>query len=54
MEQRKLRKEFVTESECDLIETIRNYKNSMHNPSLELEWFARQLFENLLYDNENE
>jgi len=54
MEKRKLRKEYVTESEWDLIETIRNYKNSMHNPSLELEWFARQLFENLLYDNENE
>jgi len=36
------------------IETIRNYKNSMHNLSLELEWFARQLFENMLYDNENE
>jgi hypothetical protein len=54
MENRKLRKEYVTEKEWDLIETIRNYKNSMHNPSLELEWFARQLFENMLYDNERE
>ena len=48
MDNRKFRKEYVTEQEWDLIETIRNYKNSMHNPSLELEWFARQLFENML------
>jgi len=54
MENRKFRKEYVTDEEWNLIETIRNYKRSMHNPSLELEWFARQLFENMLYDNDNE
>jgi hypothetical protein len=54
MDNRKGRKEFVTEKEWDLIEAIRNYRNAMHNPSLELEWFALKLFENLLYDNEVE
>ena len=50
---RTLKKEYVTDKELDLIEAIRNYKNSMHNPSLELEWFAQKLFENLMYDDEN-
>ena len=51
---KKLEKRNLTEEEWDLIEAIRNYKNSKHNPSFELEWYALQLFENLLYDNENE
>ena len=50
----KMEKRNVTEKEWDLIEAIRNYKKSMHNPSFELEWYALQLFENLLYDNDNE
>jgi hypothetical protein len=44
----------LTEKEWDLIEAIRNYKKSMHNPSFELEWYVLQLFENLLYDNNME
>ena len=51
---KKMEKRNLTEKEWDLIEAIRNYKKSMHNPSLELEWYVLQLFENLLYDNENE
>jgi hypothetical protein len=54
MDKNKLRKEYLNEKEWDLIESIRNYKKSMHNSSIELEWFALQLFENLLYDNDDE
>ena len=39
----------LTEQERELIEAIRNYRNSKHNPSLELEWWALKLFEKLLY-----
>ncbi len=42
----------LTEKEKELIEAIRNFKNSKHNPSIELEWFIRELFETLLYDDE--
>ena len=49
----KVEKKILTEKEWDLIETIRNYKKSKHNLSIELEWYARQLFENLLYDDED-
>ena len=49
----KIEKRNLTEKEWDLIEAIRNYKKSMHNPSFELEWYALRLFENLLYDNDN-
>ena len=42
----------LTEKEWELIEAIRNYKNSQHNPSQQLEWHVLKLFENLLYDNE--
>jgi hypothetical protein len=50
---KKLEKRILTEKEWDLIETIRNYKKSKHNISIELEWYARQLFEILLYDSED-
>ncbi|MDR0824579.1 MAG: ArsR family transcriptional regulator [Prevotella sp.] len=43
----------LTEEEKELIEAIRNFKNSKHNPSEQLEWYAVKLFENLLY-NEKE
>ncbi len=41
----------LNEKEEELIEAIRNIKNSKHNPSFELEWYIRMLFEELLYDN---
>jgi len=44
----------LNEKEWDLIESIRNYKNSFHNPSLELEWYAIKLFEIMLYDDDKE
>ena len=44
----------LNEKEWDLIEAIRNFKKSHHNPSFELEWYAIQLFEILLYDSDNE
>lgn len=42
-----------SEEERELVEAIRNYKNSMHNPSFELEEYARMLFDNMMYGNEN-
>lgn len=42
-----------SEEERELIEAIRNYKNSLHNPSFELEDYANQLFNNLMYGNED-
>jgi len=50
---KKLGNKILIEKEWELIEAIRNYKKSKHNRSLELEWYARQLFENLLYDEED-
>jgi len=44
----------LNDKEWDLIEAIRNYKNSHHNPSIELEWYVRKLFEIMLYDSNNE
>jgi hypothetical protein len=46
-----MEKRNLTEKEWELIEAIRNYKKSQHNPSQQLEWFVLKLFENLLYDN---
>jgi len=43
----------LTEKEWELIEAIRNYKNSRHNLSQQLEWYALKLFENLMYDAED-
>lgn len=43
----------LTEKEEELIQAIRNFKNSKHNPSFELEWYARRLFDELLYDDED-
>lgn len=39
-----------TNEERDLIEAIRNFKNSKHNYSYNLERYARDLFEKLMYD----
>ena len=43
----------LTEQEEELIEAIRNFKNSKHNPSVELELYIRQMFEELLYPDED-
>lgn len=39
----------ITEQENDLIEAIRNYKNSFHNKSSELRRFAKILFDEMIY-----
>ena len=40
----------LTEQEKELIEQIRNYKKSKHNPSKNLKWYILELFYNLLDD----
>jgi hypothetical protein len=40
----------LTEKEWELIDTIRNFKNSNHHCTWEVEFFVRELFENLLND----
>ncbi len=40
----------LTDEERELIEAIRNFKNSKHNYSFELEMWIREKFENLLND----
>ena len=41
----------LTEEEADLIEAIRDYKKSKHNPSLSIEIYIRRLFEDLLNED---
>ncbi|MCW0492479.1 hypothetical protein [Riemerella anatipestifer] len=38
----------LNEKEKELIEAIRNYLKSKHNPSLDLEYYARILFEKIM------
>ncbi len=40
----------LSEQEKELIEQIRNYKNSKHNPSKELRQVVKELFDELLND----
>lgn len=40
----------LTEQEKELVEAIRNFKRSRHNPSTELEIWIVRLFEKLLYE----
>ena len=40
----------ITEQENDLIDAIRNYKNSHHNKSKELKRFASILFDEMIND----
>ena len=35
----------ITEREWELIEALRNFRNSKHNPSLQLELFIEELVE---------
>ena len=39
----------LTKQEAELIQAIRNFNKIKHNPSIELEWWIRELFERLLY-----
>ena len=49
-----MKTEFIlTEKERELIEVVRNYKNSKHNPSKTLEMYVKQLFDELLFENED-
>ncbi len=38
----------LTEKEKELIEAIRNYLKSKHNPSISLEYYVRELFERMM------
>ena len=40
-------KKEITEKEWELIEALRNYRKSMHNPSLELEYYIDDLIDSL-------
>ena len=37
----------ITEKEWELIEALRNFRNSRHNPSIELEMFIDELVDEL-------
>lgn len=43
-----------TDKEEELIEAIRNLRNSKHNYSLELEFYVRELFEKLLESDDSD
>jgi hypothetical protein len=43
----------LTEKERELIETLRNLKNSKHNYSIRLEEYARELFDTILDEIRN-
>jgi hypothetical protein len=46
-----MEKKNLTEKEWELIEAIRNFKNSKHNYSFQFELYLRELFETLLREN---
>ncbi len=41
----------LTDEEKELIEAIRNYRNSQHNPSNHLEIYTVRLFEKMMYED---
>ena len=43
----------VNEQEWELLEAIRNFKNSHHNPSFQLEAYVLQLVDEIMYDSED-
>jgi len=47
-------KQELTEKEWELIQAIRNYQNSKHNPSQQLEYYILKLFEALMYENDKD
>ena len=46
-----MEKRNLTEKEWELIEAIRNFKNSKHNYSFQFESYLRELFETLLKED---
>ena len=48
-----MKKQKFTEDELELIEAIRNYKKSLHNPSTQLEEYAQWLFHDLMYGDKD-
>jgi len=47
-----MEKRILTDKEWELIEAIRNFKNSKHNYSFEFELYLRELFEILLREKD--
>ena len=45
-----MKQRLITEKEWELIQQIRNLRNSRHNPSIELEMEVDELFEQLKYE----
>ena len=43
----------ITEKEWELIEALRNFRNSKHNPSVQLELYIDQLVDELEEQDEN-
>lgn len=37
----------LTDKETELIQGLRNLRNSTHNPSLELEWYLDTIYQDL-------
>ncbi|MDR0546177.1 MAG: ArsR family transcriptional regulator [Dysgonamonadaceae bacterium] len=46
-----MEKRILTGKEWELIEAIRNFKNSQHNYSFQFELYLRELFEQVLREN---
>lgn len=44
-------KQILSEKEWELIEAIRNFKNSKHNYSFQFELYLRELFESMLNED---
>ena len=44
----------LTTKEENLIIAIRNFRESLHNPAEELEWYARRLFEEIIDGEDDE
>ena len=44
----------LNEKEKELIEAVRNFKKAKHNFSYQLEDYAKELFDRLMYDDEEE
>lgn len=44
----------LTDEEIELIAAIRNFKSSKHNKSSQLEWYAKEQFDNLMYGNSDD
>lgn len=43
----------ITDKERELIEALRNFRNSKHNPSIQLELFIDQLVDELKENDES-